>query len=365
MSITVLSQTFDLARRIARRAVRFTASPSLNRLGWLLAFLYLSACSSQTPLEKTAEDYWRVLQTGEVGRAYRYLSSGDREVISEEAFSSRVRFELYPHLFFSQYGGARLEVITDAEAAQEGVAFTEVSEVVRAETYAAATARLVAPDYRSLGGTFTAALGRPDAPLSVVQEQRLAQALRNLRQPPLKETRHRFKLIQEEGAWRVTYPLWRVEAALASAETLAADGALQEAQDLLAEVGRFAANLDSETRAAVTRTASRGRRMLPHLARVRLTDFTLGSGDTCQTRASLSLRNEAYDLRTATVVVDFEVRGETRAQRFVLGEVEGPIAKGESAYFELCLEPPPGWRGQANARVTWLDFTEKVYKSRF
>ena len=342
------------------------ADAILKRFWWLLALFTLSACSSQTPLEKGAEGYWRALQTGNVERAYRYLSEGDKEVISEEAFSSRMRFDLYPHLFFSQYDGAHVEMVTDAEAARErGVAFTEVSEVARAETYALATARLVAPNYRALGQTFTDALERPSVPLSTVQEQRLARSLRDLRPPPLTETRHRFRLIREEGAWRVTYPLWRVQASLERAETLAAEGALEEAQTLLVDVGRFAVNLDGEARAAVTQAASRGRRMLPHLAKVKLTDFTLSESRTCQTRASLTLRNEALDFRTATVVVDFETRGGVRSQRFVLGRADGPIAEGESAYFELCLEPPPRWQGQANAKVTWLDFTDEVYKSRF
>lgn len=353
------------SRRVSARKTPRSDSPATRLVLTLfgLLSLLLAGCSSQTPAERAAEAYWRTLQTGEVGEAYGYLSAAERTFISEAAFSSRVRYDLYPHLFFSQYDGVNVFYGSADEGEDEGqdAASAEVTEVVREGTYATATARLKVPAYETLGETFTDALGETQS--QDRREQAVVRALRELRraQLPLSETWHRFKLIREEGTWRVTYPRWRAEAMLAQAKALAAEGALAEAQTLLSELGRYAATLDAEARETVTRAASRGRRMLPHLPGVRLTNFTLGAGEGCPARASLTLRNGNYDLRTATVEVDFA--GE-RTQTFVLGREAGPVAEGEAAYFELCLRPPPGWQGEASAKVVWLEFTEEVYKSR-
>ena len=354
---------FGSAYRVASAFI--DSVPLSGPLKWLFPFLFFTACSSQTPAEKLAAAYWQALQTGEVARAYSYLSPGDRALISEEVFSARMRLELYPHLFFSQYGGTRVTFVMSAKPAEKGDkgASAEVIKVVSEGTHATVTAQLSAPDYRALPA-FTEALSRADT--TPFQEQRLVQNLDKLHRlphPPLTKTWHRLELIQEEGAWRVTYPLWRAEAMLAQAKVLAADGQLEEARNLLDDAGRFAANLDERARTYVIRSASRGRRMLSQLTHVQLADFTLSPSQTCSKRASLTLRNRSYDLHTATVVVDFKLREGTSRQSFVLGKAEGAVSGGEDAYFELCLEPPTGWQGQANAKIGWLDFTEEVYKS--
>ena len=350
------------SRCVSARKLPMSAISAARLVPTLLGLiLLLAGCSSQTPAERTAEAYWRALQTGELAQAYTYLSEDDRTFISEEAFSSRMRYDLYAHLFFSQYDGVKVTFREGTKGERDrSVASAEVTEVVHEGLHAVATARLNVPAYETLVGALTGALG---GALSEAQEQRLERALRRLRRAPLSETWHRFTLIQEEGAWRVSYPRWRAEAMLAQAKRLAADKELAEAQTLLAELGRYAANLDAETRGAVTRAASRGRRTLPHLPDIQLRNFTLGQSKTCAERASLTLYNGSYDLRTATIVVDFE-GADLRSQTFVLGKDEGSVAQDESAYFELCLEPPSSWRGEASARVIWLEFTEEVYKSR-
>ena len=326
-----------------------------------LLCLFVTGCNRQNPVEVLMRDYWGALARGDIAAAYALLSSEDQRYIDPAAFAARLRVQ--PALGF---------LLAPPQAGLEAQVSVEIVDIALEGRQGRVLADVWVPDVSArLGEELTYFLrgGSLEASTRLRAEQRL---MRKLHSPvtslPTVNHRYSFRVVKEQQRWRITFPQWRAEAMLASAKTLSADRRVDEAQDLLAALGRLSADLDPVASADVVREARRGRRMLPYLPRVQLSGFKrTGATPGCADSAAVQVRNTGdLPVSVVTGVVEFlDSSAQPVGRQTVVLQPQGEaIAPEASADFTFCLEPPRDWSGKASAWVSWLEFPEEVYKAR-
>ena len=342
----------------------------LNLVLCLGLFILLSACNGAAPVETAVEAYWSALSQGDVEAAYAYLSEADKAYLDLEIYKDYLLEQ--PSMSFlllappkekappkKRWGQQRL---TSDKGASVQV---EVTETKVKGSRARTQMTLQLPDLRGLLDDELSAAASSQLP----QEEELRaemRLLRTLAKPvnSLSKARysHIFNLVREERRWRIEVPHYRARAMLATAKALSADRDLEGAHSLLQTLAQLPASPN------LVQTARRGRRMLPYLHRLDFDDFkqVVSASPGCLEAATVQIDNTGeFPVQTLEAVIEFRKGGEPMArQRVVLGNTDSLIRPGVKTPFELCLEPPKNWTGEAVLWASWLEFPEEVYKQK-
>lgn len=324
------------------------------------ALLILSSCSQKRPIETLMEAYWGALAQGDVATAYALLSAEDKTYIDLETFEVYLRDQ--PSLNFLLLPLETEVFMVEADIASVSINRNHASVIMTVQ--APALDRWLGDN---LAKTLHGATDKlPEAQLAA--EKRLAQKLTIAGVSlPIVNSTHTLRLIKERQGWRVTFPRWRAEAMLARAKSLSAEKRLEDALKVLEKLSHFPDELDPVSKLSTIKEARRGRRMLPYLTRVRLEAFKrVERSAHCHARATMQVRNTGeLAIKFVSGVIEFlDNAGEPLGQQSIeLQKQAGLITSEINAEFDLCLEPPRNWSGKANAWVSWLVFSEEVYKT--
>lgn len=342
--------------------------------GVCFCYLLLTvACNPEKPVEDLVSEYWTALARGDTAAAYRFLSSADRNYIDAKTFKAylleqpALDFLLLPpeHLATGHVATKKRRSKEKKAAEAAALVRAEVTHVSISGNHARALVKVRVPALETwLGDPLMATLRGAESNLTT--ESLLLRRLAGLpATPPWSHHTHTLTLIRERQGWRVTYPRWRAQAMLFQAKRLSADKDLEGALAILEDLSGFADTLDQVSQLDLVQSARRGRRMLPYLRTARLSGFRrTGASLGCPETATLRLSNDSdLALKTASGVIAFlDEYGRVLAKQTLELVHPHPVAPQESATFDVCLEPPNGWEGEAQAWVSWLVFTDESYQ---